>query len=53
MTSEGTTVTCSKEPFVATVPLKEGGDVAVEVGFHAHYGEPPLKLSLRLDGERQ
>ena len=53
MTSEGTTVTCSKEPFVTTVPVKEGEGVVVEVGFHARYGEPPLKLSLRLDGERQ
>ena len=53
MTSEGKTVMCAKEPFVATVPVKEGGGMAVEVGFHAHYGEPPLKLSVRLDGERQ
>ena len=59
VTSAGERVSCGKEPFVATVPLpkkgggagKEGG-VVVQVGFHAHYGEPALTLPVNLDCEQ-
>ena len=58
MTSGGTKIECRKEPFTATVPhpSREGGarkavGVAIEVVFHAHYGEPPLTLPVNLDSE--
>ena len=42
-------VTCSEEPFKATVGVAgNGGGVAVEVMFHAHYGEPVLTLPVRV-----
>ena len=51
MASGKRVVECPQEPFVATVAVQEG-KVEVEVGFMAHYGEPPLTLALRLDGEQ-
>lgn len=56
--SGGRKIECCVEPFMATVPLPnwEGGakkeeGVAIEVVFHAHYGEPPITLPVNVDSE--
>ena len=49
MSGGGKKVTCSEEPFKATVGVAgDGGGVAIEVVFHAHYGEPALTLPVRV-----
>ena len=44
----GPDLTCDKEPY--TVMLSGGREVRIVLGFHSHYGEPPLELKLSLTG---
>ena len=50
----GEKVWCTEEPFTTPVSVgKEGGGVAIEAVFHAHYGEPALSLPVRVDKSRE